>query len=135
MTRLMEPAAASTGDRLFAALLSVLPHHLLSKAMHALTRARWPALKNRLIRWAISHYRIDLDEIAQNDLEDYPSFNAFFTRALKPDARPVDPEPGSLVSPVDAEVSQAGPIEHDRMLQAKGHDFTLQALLGDAALA
>lgn len=135
MTRLAESSAASTADRLFAALLTVLPHHLLSRGMHALTRCTWPPLKNRLIRWAIAHYRIDLDEVAQRDLEDFPSFNAFFTRALKPEARPVDAAANSLVSPVDGQVSQAGLIDNTSLLQAKGHDFTLEALLGDAGLA
>lgn len=135
MTRLSTSSPASLTERLFALLLTVLPHHLLSRAMYAVTRCTWPPLKDRLIRWAVGHYRIDLDEVVDDDLDDYASFNAFFTRALLPEARPVDRAQGSIVSPVDAEVSQAGPIESNLMLQAKGHHFTLKALLGDSALA
>lgn len=135
MSRPAISSSASAGERLFALLLTVLPHHLLSKAMYGITRCTWAPLKDRLIRWAVTHYRIDLDEVEHDAPEDFPSFNAFFTRSLLPEARPVDTASGSIVSPVDGEVSQAGPIEIDRLLQAKGHDFTLEALLGDPALA
>ena len=60
----------------------------------------------------------------------YPSFNAFFTRALRPGARPIDIDPGVFISPVDGTISQIGRLEGSRLLQAKGHDYTLEALLG-----
>lgn len=127
--------AATLADRLFALVLAVLPHHLLSRAMYAVTRCRWAPFKNLLIRWAIGHYGIDMSEAVEPDGERYASFNEFFTRRLKAEARPVDGEPGSVVSPVDAEVSESGIADEGVLVQAKGRYFTLEELLGDAALA
>ncbi len=122
------------GDRLSTALLRVLPQHLLSAGMDRLARSEVPWLKNALIRYVVRHYDVDMSEAVIEDPFAYPSFNAFFTRALKPEARPIDPE--GLVSPVDAKVSQAGKINHDRLIQAKGHEYSLFALLaGDGELA
>lgn len=130
-----ERPQAGTADRLFALLLAVLPHHLLSRGMHALTRWEYPPFKRLLIRWALKHYRIDLSEAVEEDPEHYACFNAFFTRALKPEARPIDPSPDAVVSPVDAEVSQVGTADDNWLVQAKGHYFTLEDLLEDADLA
>ena len=122
------------GDRLSTALLRVLPQHLLSAGMYRLARSETPWLKNALIRYVLGHYDVDMSEAAIEDPYAYPSFNAFFTRALKPDARPIAPE--GLASPADGKVSQAGRIRHDRLLQAKGHEYSLYALLaGDGDLA
>lgn len=128
-------SAASRNDRLFALTLSVLPHHLLSRLMYAATQWEWPPFKQRLIDWAIRHYEIDINQAAEPDPERYACFNAFFTRALKPESRPLDPDPASVVSPVDGEVSQAGVADDGLLLQAKGHHFTLADLLADAGLA
>ena len=89
-----------------------------------------PALKNRVVRWFIKRYGVDMKEALEPDPEAYPSFNAFFTRALKPGLRPVDPRPSVLVSPVDGAVSQLGKVSGDRVFQAKGQSFSLTALLG-----
>ena len=133
--KLQELPAASTEDRLFAFLLLLLPHHLLSRAMYAVTRWQWPPFKDRLIRWAVAHYGVDMSEAVESNLDRYPSFNAFFTRALKPEARPVDSIAESIVSPVDAEVSQAGSVDGSWLIQAKGRYFTLEELLADSGLA
>lgn len=130
-----EPSSASVQDRLFATLLAVLPHHLLSRLMFAATLVQWPPFKDRLIRWVARHYRIDMNEAVEPEPDRYPCFNAFFTRALKPEARPVDSGPQRIVSPVDAEVSQCGIADDNRLFQAKGIEFTLEELLGDEALA
>jgi phosphatidylserine decarboxylase len=114
----------------------MLPQRLMARAMYKLARSEWKPLKDLLIRFVASRYGIDMNEAAESDPRTYASFNAFFTRALKPDARPVAPETDALVSPVDASVSQVGRIERGRLLQAKGHDFALDDLLGgDRALA
>lgn len=118
-------------DRLFAALLYLLPHHLLSRAMHWLTRIEWPPLKNRLIQGAVRLYRVDLELAVEQDPTRYASFNAFFTRALKPDARPLAEEATAVLSPVDGAVSQLGRIENGRIFQAKGQSYTLSELLGE----
>ncbi len=86
------------------------------------------------IRWFVRRYGVDMSEAVETDIAKYASFNAFFTRALKPDARPR--ANATLVSPVDGSISQFGRIEHDRILQAKGHLYSTTALVGgDRALA
>ena len=78
---------------------------------------------------------MDLGEAAQPDAKSYPTFNAFFTRALKPGARVADPDPRVLLMPADGRISQCGPIENGHIFQAKGHSFTAAELLGDAEAA
>lgn len=110
-----------------------LPHHPLSRLVLRLTRVRKPAVKNTLIRAFMSGYRLDLDEAVQGDPLAYGSFNEFFTRALKPGARPIAREADAIASPVDGTVSQAGPIAAGRLLQAKGRYYDLDSLLSGAA--
>jgi phosphatidylserine decarboxylase len=75
-----------------------------------------------------------MNEALDSDIASYPSFNEFFTRALKPGARPI--AQADLVSPVDGAISQFGAIEGDQIFQAKGHRYSTTALVGgDAALA
>jgi len=132
----MTEPGRGTGDRLFVGLPHLLPQHALSRGMHALARVRSRPLKNLIIRAFMSHYPINLAEAEHSDPSAYESFNAFFTRALKPGARIVDPSPAAVACPVDGAVSQAGAISGDRLLQAKGIDYTTAALLGgDADLA
>ncbi len=120
---------ASLSDRLFALLQLILPHHFLSRIMLRLTRSR--GLFRRLFTpWFIRHFNIDMDQARQSDWRHYENFNQFFTRELKADARPVQGGEGDLICPVDGCVSQAGTIQTDRIFQAKGHDYSLAALLG-----
>ncbi|WP_428608348.1 archaetidylserine decarboxylase [Sedimenticola sp.] len=122
---------ASLIDKLFAGLLYLLPHHLLSQGMYWLTRIEWPPIKDRLIRGAIRLYKIDLRQAVEQDPSAYPSFNAFFTRALRPEARPMAEASSAVLSPVDGTVSQLGRIENGRIFQAKGQSYTLKELLGN----
>lgn len=117
-------------DKLFALLLYLLPHHLLSSAMYWLTRCEWKPLKDQLIKGAIRIYKVDMSLAADSNPFSYKSFNAFFTRQLREDARPVDQSEISVISPVDGTVSQSGQIEDGRIFQAKGIDYTLEELLG-----
>lgn len=122
------------GARLFVALQYLLPQHLLSRLAYALTRSRLWWLKNALIESFVDHFRPDMSEAAEPRPLQYESFNAFFTRALRTDARPADPDPAALVSPVDGSVSQIGRLDGSWLVQAKGHAYTLESLLaGDAA--
>ncbi|PXX89753.1 phosphatidylserine decarboxylase [Marinobacter vulgaris] len=89
-----------------------------------------PALKNRVINWFIGRYGVDMSEAVESDPDAYPSFNAFFTRALKPGLRPIDAGESVMVSPVDGAISQLGSISDGRVFQAKGQSFSLNALLG-----
>jgi len=119
--------------------LAVLPQYLLPK--QALTwlagkiaGARGGAWTTALIKWFVGRYQVNMAEAADPDPASYASFNEFFTRALRPDARPL--ALAKLICPVDGAISQLGPIEQGRIFQAKGHDYTCAALLGgDAALA
>ena len=119
--------------------LSVLPQYLLPK--HRLTRfAGWVAQRRkgdrttRLIRWFVGKYGVDMAEAAEPDIAAYTSFNDFFTRALKPGARPL--AQADLVCPVDGAISQFGRIEDGQIFQAKGHAYSTRALVGgDAELA
>lgn len=127
------PTAASFGDRLFAAIQQALPTRLLSWLMFRLTRVQWPAFKNLFIRVFMRRFRISLAEAQVERVEDFRSFNDFFTRALKPGARPVAPAP-AFISPVDGTISQLGPIHDGRIFQAKGHDYSAVELFGGDAL-
>lgn len=127
---------ASTADRLKAAAQYFLPQHAISRSVHWLTRIQQPGIKNWMVRGFIRRFAVDMTEAAQPDPTAYPSFNAFFTRALRADARPVSGATDAVACPVDGTVSQAGLIESGRIFQAKGRSFTAQELLGgDAELA
>jgi len=126
----MSERPSSVRDRMFVGMQHLLPQHLLSRMMHALAGSRIRPLKNLVIRSFLRLYPINLAEAVQSDPYGYESFNAFFTRALKPAARPVDPAPEAVISPVDGSVSQAGRIEQDMLLQAKGIHYPIGELLG-----
>ncbi|MCB1763349.1 MAG: phosphatidylserine decarboxylase [Gammaproteobacteria bacterium] len=121
---------ATLSDRLFALLLFLLPHHLLSSLMYALSRSEWLPLKRLLIRSVIRLYRVEMEIAQETDPEKYPSFNAFFTRALKPETRPIASARTAIVAPVDGAVSQAQSIENGMLFQAKGQHYALEELLG-----
>ncbi len=116
-------------DRVSSSLLRLLPQHLLAAGMYRLARSTVPWLKDRLIRYVSQRYRVDIGEAAQQDIAAYPSFNAFFTRALKSGQRPIASD--MLVSPADGKISQIGAIHDGQLLQAKGHEFALSALLAN----
>jgi len=111
----------------------LLPQRLLCAFIYHISRSRIRWIKAALIGWFARHYAVDLDEAEQSDLADYPSFNAFFTRALRPGARSIDGRADSLVSPVDGRLNQAGLVEHGRLIQAKGFEYELAELLGESA--
>jgi phosphatidylserine decarboxylase len=113
------------------ALTHVLPHRLLSSLARRLAYSDHPRLKQWLIDTVSRRFGVDLTEAAQPDASAYPTFNAFFTRALKEGARTPDPDPGAILMPADGRISQSGPIEQGRIFQAKGRSFTAEELLGD----
>jgi phosphatidylserine decarboxylase len=117
------------------ALTYVLPHRLLSSLARRLAYSRNPAIKQWLIDTVTRKFGVDLSEAAEPDPNAYPTFNAFFTRALKPGARVADADPNALLMPADGHISQCGPIVEGRIFQAKGQSFTAAQLLGDEAAA
>lgn len=122
-------------ERLRLALQYLLPHHLLTRIVGAAAASRWRPWARWLIRRFVAAYRPDMSEAALSDADAYPSFNAFFTRSLKPGARPVDPDPAAVCSPVDGVVSRTGIAQRDSVVQAKGLDYGLEELLGSSAWA
>jgi phosphatidylserine decarboxylase len=113
----------------------VLPQHALSRLVLRATRVRASWFKNALIRGFLRLYPIDMAEAAQSDPFSYGSFNEFFTRALKPDARSIAPGLREIACPADGMISEAGRIEGDRLLQAKGRHYTLAELLASESSA
>jgi len=128
---------ASLLDYLKSWPLAVLPHQLLSRGVRAITRWKTPWFKNTLINTFIAHFKVDMAEAETADAESYVDFNHFFTRALKSGARHFPVDANSVASPVDGCVSQSGIISGNRLIQAKGRNYTLKALLGgnDALVA
>ena len=124
-------AAPGWADRLFVGLQYLLPQHLLSALMYRFARLRWPPLKSFLIRTFARHFQVNMAEAREPDLGAYDSFNAFFTRALQPGARPLPTDPAALACPADGALSQHGAISADRLFQAKGLDYALDELVGD----
>ena len=121
-------------ERAAVAAQHLLPKQALTTLMGRLAGARGGATTTAVIRWFIGRYGVNMAEAANPDPAAYPSFNEFFTRPLAPGARPL--ARCELVCPVDGAISQFGPIDGERIFQAKGHDYTATALVGgDAALA
>lgn len=118
---------------LFIALQRLAPQHLISRGAGLLASTSNPTIKNLFIRWFVDRYKVDMSEALEEDPTAYRNFNAFFTRALKPGARPIDPNVNSVICPADGAVSQLGRIESGRVFQAKGQTFSVLELLGGDA--
>lgn len=117
-------------DRLKTWPLILVPHHFLSRLIRHATRWQTGWWKNLLISRFVSHFNVNLTEAEETSARNYVCFNAFFTRALKPGARPQPEDSNAISSPVDARVSEAGIITNETLIQAKGRRYSLQALLG-----
>jgi len=121
-------------ERLAVAAQYLLPKLTLTRLAGLAASAQAGGLTTSVVRWFIRRYRVDMAEAAEPDPAAYPSFNAFFTRALRQGARPL--ADSGLLCPVDGAISQFGRIARDQIFQAKGHAYSTTALLGgDAALA
>lgn len=121
---------ASLADKLKSWPLVILPHQLLSRIVRTVTRWQTGWWKNPVIKLFIRHFNVNMTEAEALRAEDYADFNSFFTRSLKPSVRSLPDNPTSIASPVDGRVSEAGDIAAGRLLQAKGFDYSLSALLG-----
>ncbi len=119
----------------FAALQRLLPTRPLSRLVYTLTQTQAPGTRRTLIHSFLRHFPVDLAEAEREHPDAYVSFNDFFTRALKPGARPLASDARTLVSPVDGRISQCACIEGGRIIQAKGHDYSVAELLADPAAA
>lgn len=110
----------------------LLPQKLLGRLVYRASRSERSWLRRLLIRGFLRLYPIDLTEAASADIDSYASFNAFFTRALKAGARPLEGGDETVVSPVDGRLTEFGTIDRERLLQAKGRHYTLKALLAES---
>ena len=115
------------------ALTYVLPHRLLSSLARSLAYSTHRSTKQWLIDTVTRKFGVDLSEAAEPDPTAYPTFNAFFTRALRPGARVADSDPAAFLMPADGRISQCGDIVDGRIFQAKGQSFTAAELLGSEA--
>lgn len=128
------PLESSVSERLQVLLQYLLPKQALTAFAGAVASTRGGRATTCLIRWFVKKYGVDMNEALDPDLRNYPTFNAFFTRALKPEVRPL--AQADWICPVDGAISQFGAIEGDQIVQAKGHHYSTVALLGgDASLA
>ena len=115
--------------KLFVAFQYLLPRYWITRLFYRLTRVRAAAFKNVLISRFVSLYRVDIAEVPRAVPDGYATFNEFFTRELREDARPVDDDDASLVSPADGTLSACGDIHKRQIFQAKGKDYSLDELL------
>jgi phosphatidylserine decarboxylase len=131
-----EPAGdvRPAGEKLFVASQHLLPKQALTTLAGIAARSRGGGVTTAVIRWFIKRYGVNMAEAAEPDPAAYASFNEFFTRPLKPGARPL--AAAGWICPVDGAISQFGRLDGERLVQAKGHHYTATALLGgDAQLA
>jgi phosphatidylserine decarboxylase len=118
-------------EKLLSGIQYLLPHHFLSRLVHGFMRIRLGPVKNAQIAVISSLAGVDWSEAKDQSASDYACFNDFFTRELISDARPLDPDPRAFVSPCDGRISQCGRITNDRIIQAKGHHYSIRALLAN----
>ena len=118
-------------ERILAGFQYILPQHFLSRIVYALMRSEITWVKNLLIHLISRIAGINYSEALSPDPADYVSFNAWFTRELKPGVRTFDPDPQAFLSPCDGRISETGPLQENRILQAKGKDYSLQDLLAN----
>ena len=118
---------------MFITFQKLLPKRLLSRFMSCLAHSRCRPLKNWAIRVFCRHFEVDLAESVITDFQQFPSFNDFFIRELKPGVRPLPTDPHVVACPVDGAISELGPISQGKLLQAKGEMYSLTGLLGGEA--
>ena len=121
-------------DRFKVLFQYVLPKQAITTFAGFLASRQRGWITTALIRWFVGKYGVNMSEAANSDITSYLSFNDFFTRALKPEARPL--ASAAWICPVDGAISQFGRIEDGQIFQAKGHHYSTTALVGgDAQLA
>lgn len=118
-------------ERILAGTQTILPQHFLSRIVYKVMRCETKWVKNTQINLISRIAGINADEALSPDPADYASFNAWFTRALKPGVRTFELDEDAFISPCDGRISETGSLEQNRILQAKGKTYTLQNLLAN----
>lgn len=131
MSLLEKTLNLSYGKRLKIAFQYVMPQKYLTQAAGWLAQQKWGVVTHFIIKLFAKKYGINMEEAAKPNFSDYATFNEFFTRLLREDARKIDENPTALCLPADGKISQCGLIDNETMLQAKGHSFSLRDLLAD----
>ena len=134
-TQIQSAPKKSFKDKAFIRFQHLAPQHGLSRLVGALAASKNSFVKQTFIKMFHERYQIDMSVAETQDLNQFASFNEFFTRALKDGARPIDAAPNSVVSPADGAISQLGKIDGDEIFQAKGQHFSLTQLIGNTLLA
>jgi phosphatidylserine decarboxylase len=116
-------------EKIFISLQYLIPQHILSRAVGFFANCRWVWLKNLMIAWFIKCYQVDMSIAEKDKISDYATFNEFFIRKLKSSVRPVATAANSIICPVDGILSQWGEVSQGKLIQAKGFDYSLEALL------
>ncbi len=124
-----EPVELTKTETAKILLFGALPHHLISRVVYYITRLRGPMVQP-MIDYYIKKFNVDMTEAAYENTGVYATFNEFFTRPLKQEARPVDQTKNTLSCPADGTISEAGSIQQRQIFQAKGHFYTTTELLG-----
>lgn len=119
---------------LFTTLQNIVPQQALSEVAGFLAKSKNPYVKKAFVHTFAKAYDINLAEYERGNLDDYASFNDFFTRELKDGVRPIDETADGIASPADGTISQIGAITHGQLLQAKGRDYDVGQLLADYEL-
>lgn len=109
----------------------ILPKHILSRLIAKIANSQLSFVKNSIIKLYCKFYQIDMEETLEPNCLNYPTFNDFFTRALRPEARPITNDPHAIISPVDGKIYQIGDTNKNLLINAKGKAFTLEQLLAD----
>jgi phosphatidylserine decarboxylase len=123
-------------ESLFVLMQYLIPQDLLSRLVGRLASSQQPFVRTLFIGWFAKRFSVNMAEAEKSDLSAYISFNEFFTRSLKADARPLSAGENDVICPADGVISQLGHIEQGKIFQAKGKDYSVEALLGaDLALA
>ena len=127
----MSSSVATPWEHIKGIFFHCFPHHLLSRITFWLTRRQLP-FNSALINAFIKCFDVDLQDAAIENVDDYTTFNNFFTRKLKPNARPINTDQGSVISPCDGKISLFDKIDEHTLLQAKNKSFTLNEFLTPA---
>lgn len=120
-------------DKIKIYLQYITPQHLLTRLVGSVANCRWKWVKNLFIKQFIQHFQVDMTQAAIENPADYPDFNCFFTRHLKPELRPIANGANEIACPIDGCISQIGVIDDHLLLQAKGFNFDLTQLLGGSS--
>ncbi len=108
-------------------LQHLLPKQALTRIAGLLANLEADVLTTAVISWFVKRYQVNMAEAANSNISSYKTFNDFFTRPLKTDARPL--AKADFICPVDGAISQFGGINQDQIFQAKGHNYSTLALV------